>query len=788
MPVAQPALAIRPIEIIWHIGDDQKQQGIMSVAQHPTDPSLIATAGCDNSVRIWRLRTRQSYDTARRDASSPSSVAADGHCPSSTNNEDDGSGSSSNANTFLVRDVVARAFLNESSSSGGSSSGSDAREEDMKAMSSAFELVACVDVPAVCQTVRWSPHGVLLAGACANADIHLWHQEYIPSPSSASVQDTAAATSPSSDIVPSSLQSYHQLNTTISSGTDKKKKVNNSSDELKWVDYKRLRGHTSDVTDLCFSPDSNYILSGDTDGNVLVYSIQRGQVLHTIKEAHVNSCQGVLWDPMNRFCCSFGADQTLRFYECQESKRHNMMTLALNERHTVCRVEKSLIFKGERAGGFFRRMSWSPDGALLAVPYGWNGRLDARSANKVGSTSTSTDKADKEKAADEEEDDELLGRDFGNCFYIFSRGDNFNKPFLCQSIEGAGNVCGVAFCPVVFPAPPRSSTTTTTADCSAAATSIDPPMGWGPSEYRYAIAAWTASSVYIYVSCDDSDVVVSSSNTDNTAVTDSEEGSKKPRSSSSSFTTIGGRRFAAFLDCHYDKITDVAWNHDGTMLFVSSLDFYVSVITLNASAGGSLEFKVHRKEQQQQQHNSTSPCSTKATTIPRLVASASSGVNAVVATSTTPSLSQEQQNGHQDNKENIPVSAPAAAQKIEASIFMKALARSILPIKENCRKAELAVLEHIVRKTSGIFGTDKSAGGASKLKVVKKSKKRDRNGDDKKSSSNNNKSQNTSEAAPQVMATADDLMNIFGDDDEKETQNNNVDAETAAAAVPPAQS
>ncbi len=74
-----------------------------------------------------------------------------------------------------------------------------------------------------------------------------------------------------------------------------------------------LRGHHSDVYDLCWSPDSSHLVSGSVDNTCMVWDIASGRMVQTLKD-HSNFVQGVAWDPRDRFIASESCDRSLRVY------------------------------------------------------------------------------------------------------------------------------------------------------------------------------------------------------------------------------------------------------------------------------------------------------------------------------------------------------------------------------------------------------------------------------------------------------------------------------------------
>lgn len=60
-----------------------------------------------------------------------------------------------------------------------------------------------------------------------------------------------------------------------------------------------LRGHHSDVYDLCWSPDSTHLVSGSVDNTSIVWDVTVCKAVQTLKD-HSNFVQGVAWDPRDK--------------------------------------------------------------------------------------------------------------------------------------------------------------------------------------------------------------------------------------------------------------------------------------------------------------------------------------------------------------------------------------------------------------------------------------------------------------------------------------------------------
>lgn len=399
-------------------------------------------------------------------------------------------------------------------------------------------------------TARWSPHGQLIASGHCDGKISLWWQER-------------------------------------SSETGGRVCLHPETRDEIWKDFRHLSGHINDVYDLCFSPDSRYLLSGGGDGTVLVHDLE-GSTMPVVQltECHTKFCRGVAWDPWNRFLVTFGNTPSLQFFR-HVPKR--IIDKNCVRRMSVSGQKKSQgEYIGEACPLFFRRMSWSPDGLLLAVPFGKAGHVSSMLKKRnptprsygqneeavVAISSTVSAKGTTSEVLMQEEafpsstassGEPRVEVDMVHCVNLYTR-NALDKLAGRIVIRGFSEVRGVSWAPCVLEPfkqvkaaiihpffqsnaiPHRNNSTVhyNSGGDSGNITVEDAGQThscgcWGPKWYRMALAAWTPDAVIVY-------------------------------------TTSSPIRHSDFTDLHMRSITDVAWAPDASYLLTAGLDGYVSVI------------------------------------------------------------------------------------------------------------------------------------------------------------------------------------------------------------------
>ena len=162
---------------------------------------------------------------------------------------------------------------------------------------------------------------------------------------------------------------YSPCHSFIASGSDdacvltweKKKKPVFGEDSyvLGWGAKKVLRGHSREVHDLAWSPNSKFLASGSLDGSVIVFNVETGRVLNRFEGS--KPIHGVAW--CGKFIVSMSTDRCLRMYE--QGKKGFYIRSCIKE------YENAKLFQDEASSSaFFRKLEFSPDGLFLVTTAG----------------------------------------------------------------------------------------------------------------------------------------------------------------------------------------------------------------------------------------------------------------------------------------------------------------------------------------------------------------------------------------------------------------------------------
>jgi WD40 repeat protein len=92
-------------------------------------------------------------------------------------------------------------------------------------------------------------------------------------------------------------------------------------EKIQWGQPRQLRGHVGDVMDLCWSNDSNFLLSGSLDSSAILWHIQTNKYnkVQTF-EGHKKFVQGVSMHPSMKLIATASSDATVRIYKNRKLK------------------------------------------------------------------------------------------------------------------------------------------------------------------------------------------------------------------------------------------------------------------------------------------------------------------------------------------------------------------------------------------------------------------------------------------------------------------------------------
>lgn len=80
-----------------------------------------------------------------------------------------------------------------------------------------------------------------------------------------------------------------------------------------WKLRHACRSSVSEVYDIAWSPDSQYIIAGSMDNIARIYNASNGQCIRQLAE-HSHYVQGVAWDPLNEYIATQSSDRSVHIY------------------------------------------------------------------------------------------------------------------------------------------------------------------------------------------------------------------------------------------------------------------------------------------------------------------------------------------------------------------------------------------------------------------------------------------------------------------------------------------
>lgn len=158
------------------------------------------------------------------------------------------------------------------------------------------------------------------------------------------------------------------------SWTDSNTGSNEPAPVENWRVIRRLIGHDNDVQDLGWSADSSILVSVGLDSKVVVWSGHSFERLKTLSN-HQSHVKGITFDPANKYFATASDDRTIKIYRFNSPPPNATQQDQVNNfvlDHTI-----TTPFLTSPLTTYFRRCSWSPDGAHIAAANATNGPVSS---------------------------------------------------------------------------------------------------------------------------------------------------------------------------------------------------------------------------------------------------------------------------------------------------------------------------------------------------------------------------------------------------------------------------
>ncbi|KAK9450611.1 WD40-repeat-containing domain protein [Limtongia smithiae] len=107
-----------------------------------------------------------------------------------------------------------------------------------------------------------------------------------------------------------------------------------TADRESWRIKHLCRSSVSEIYDLAWSPDSQYLVAGSMDNVARIYSAATGVCVRQVAE-HNHYVQGVAWDPLNEYIATQSSDRSVHIYTLKTKDGQ----FALNPHHKISRAE-----------------------------------------------------------------------------------------------------------------------------------------------------------------------------------------------------------------------------------------------------------------------------------------------------------------------------------------------------------------------------------------------------------------------------------------------------------------
>lgn len=118
-----------------------------------------------------------------------------------------------------------------------------------------------------------------------------------------------------------------------------------------------LRGHSSNIVDLSWSPDGSFLATASLDNSVIVWDIGTGKPVKTITH-HKSFVKGVAWDPVGTYLATQSEDESVAIWKRDDWSLAGKI---------------SSPFRSMVSTTFSMRISWSPDGQYIMAGNSYQG-------------------------------------------------------------------------------------------------------------------------------------------------------------------------------------------------------------------------------------------------------------------------------------------------------------------------------------------------------------------------------------------------------------------------------